>query len=115
MSIGPLAVIGGIAATPTNQRNAASERTTADAARQQAEAKNDLAAELAAGIGQTEQDEHATNERDADGRLMWQRRKAPPSPAESEPTAAPDEEQHGSAPPLGSEDSSSGHSLDLLV
>ena len=40
--------------------------------RQQGDTKSDLQAEKAAGIGETDGDEHDANERDADGRRPWE-------------------------------------------
>jgi hypothetical protein len=72
MSVGPLGFFGSIAATPAAQRGADSERVQQDTTRQRADVKNDLQAEKAAGIGETDGDEHETNERDADGRRPWE-------------------------------------------
>ncbi|MEX2142057.1 MAG: hypothetical protein WD894_22515 [Pirellulales bacterium] len=72
MSVGPLGFFGSIAATPALQRGADTERVQHDTARQQGEVKNNLLAESAAGIGETDGDEHDTNERDADGRRLWE-------------------------------------------
>jgi hypothetical protein len=72
MSVGPLGFFGSIAAAPTVQRGADTERVQNDNSRQQGEVKNDRLAESAAGIGQTDGDEHAANERDADGRRPWE-------------------------------------------
>jgi hypothetical protein len=72
MSVGPLGLFGSIAATPAAQRGADTERVQHDTTRQQGEIKNDRLAESAAGIGETDGDEHDTNERDADGRRPWE-------------------------------------------
>jgi hypothetical protein len=72
MSIGPLGFFGSIAASPAAQRGADAERAGDDAVRQQGEIKNDSRAEKAGGIGETDGDEHATDERDADGRRPWE-------------------------------------------
>ena len=76
MSIGPLGFFGSIAASPAAQRGADTERAGDDAVRQQGEIKNDSRAEKAGGIGETDGDEHATDERDADGRRLWEARVA---------------------------------------
>ncbi len=65
-------MIGSIAAAPQTQRTASTDRQATDSQRVQGENANDLAAELAAGIGQTEGDQ-AAEDRDGDGRLPWQR------------------------------------------
>jgi hypothetical protein len=72
MSVGSLGIFGSIAATPAAQRGADAERVQQDTVRQQGESKSDLQAEKAAGIGETDGDEHDTNERDADGRRPWE-------------------------------------------
>jgi hypothetical protein len=72
MSVGPLGFFGSIAAAPAVQRGADAERVQQDVTSQQSDAKNDLQAEKAAGIGETDGDEHETNERDADGRRPWE-------------------------------------------
>ena len=72
MSVGSLGFFGSIAATPAVQRGADAERVQQDTVRQQGEAKSDLQAEKAAGIGETDGDEHDANERDADGRRPWE-------------------------------------------
>jgi hypothetical protein len=72
MSVGSLGIIGSIAASPAAQRGADAERVQQDTVRQQGETKSDLQAEKAAGIGETDGDEHEANERDADGRRPWE-------------------------------------------
>jgi hypothetical protein len=72
MTVGPLGFFGSIAASPAAQRGADSERVQQDTVRQHGEANSDRLAESAAGIGETDGDEHGTNERDADGRRPWE-------------------------------------------
>ena len=72
MSVGPLGFFGSIATTPSVQRGADSERVQQDSSRQQSDVKSEKLAESAAGIGQTDGDEHGANERDADGRRPWE-------------------------------------------
>lgn len=72
MSVGPLGFFASIATTPAAQRGADVERTHQEASRQAGEAANDAKAEKAAGIGETDGEEHSTNERDADGRRPWE-------------------------------------------
>jgi hypothetical protein len=72
MSVGSLGFFGSIAATPAAQRAADTDRVEQDTVRQQGETKSDLQAEKAAGIGETDGDEHDTNERDADGKRPWE-------------------------------------------
>jgi hypothetical protein len=72
MSVGSLGFFGSVAATPAAQRGADAERVQQDTIRQQGDAKSELQAEKAGGIGETDGDEHDTNERDADGRRPWE-------------------------------------------
>jgi hypothetical protein len=86
-----LGFFGSIASTPAAQRGADGERTVQEASRQQGEVKNESLAEKAAGIGETDGDEHSAGERDADGRRPWEipskgqahddSHAAPPAPA----------------------------------
>lgn len=84
MSIGSFGIIGGIAATPLAQKGTEAERAPAANAAAQRETQSVQQAETAAGIGEADGQEHAPNERDADGRLPWQ---IPPRAAE--PTTDP--------------------------
>jgi len=91
MSVGPLGFFGSIAASPAAQRTSDADRVAQDSARQHGEIKNDAQAEKAAGIGETDGDEHSTNERDADGRRPWEigaRNKTEEQDAGSDATAA---------------------------
>jgi len=47
------------------------ERAQQDLGAQQRRVQNDTRAESAAGIGQTDGEDHATSDRDADGRQFW--------------------------------------------
>ena len=108
MSIGSLGIIGGISATPQSQRNASADRAATDNTRQQAAAANDQSAVDAAGIGKTESDSQASDERDADGRLDWHHRGKKPEANPTTPSVEASE-------PIKSRDLSgdSGGSLDL--
>lgn len=73
MNINPVAA--GLAGAAASQQQA---QATGDAARAQTDsssqarqAATDLKAEMAAGIGQTDGEDHATSDRDADGRQVW--------------------------------------------
>jgi hypothetical protein len=103
-----LGIVGGISATPQTQRNASTDRATTDNTRQQAEGANDQAAVDAAGIGKTEGDAETTSERDADGRLDWQRRAKKPETKDASANADASE-------PVKSRDltGDTGGSLDL--
>jgi hypothetical protein len=108
MSIGSLGIIGGFSATPQSQRNASTDRAATDNNRQQAAAANDQAAIDAAGIGKTEEDSQSEGDRDADGRLDWQRRGKQFETQAAAPTADASE-------PIKSRDltGNSGGTLDL--
>lgn len=73
MSIGPLSFAGSAAATPLAQSKGSDvDRAEQETAAQQREFQHDLKAEEAAGIGQTDGEEHETEDRDADGRRLWE-------------------------------------------
>jgi hypothetical protein len=72
MSIASLGIIGGLASTSVSQRAAETDKSQQRATEQSRAADASELAELAAGIGQTEQDSEAAD-RDADGRRLWER------------------------------------------
>lgn len=72
MSIASLGIIGGLASTSVSQRVAETDKSQQTASEQSRAADASERAELAAGIGQTEQDSEAAD-RDADGRRLWER------------------------------------------
>jgi hypothetical protein len=74
MSIGPLSSIAGsIAGTSLAQtRGADVDRAQQESAARELRAQSEQKAELAAGIGQADGDDHQTAERDADGRRLWE-------------------------------------------
>ncbi len=74
MSIGPLTgLAGSVAGSPLAQTKGSEvERAQHETANQQRRVANDLRADSAAGIGQTDGDGHETNDRDADGRRLWE-------------------------------------------
>ena len=85
MNIGTLGIVGGLAGSPLTQRTAETDRAERESSDQAREAKTNERAELAAGIGQTEEDSEA-QERDADGRRPWEQAAKPqPQPAEELP------------------------------
>ncbi len=74
MSVGPL---GGFAASaagsPLAQTKGSDvERAQQDAAAQQRQIRSELKAESAAGIGEADGEDHETEDRDADGRRLWE-------------------------------------------
>jgi hypothetical protein len=97
MSIGPAGFYSIIAATspqasalaiPLAQTQGSDADLAArDVAEQSRQTDTETKAETAAGVGQTDGEEHTSNERDADGRRLWER---PLGKAEN---AEPEEEQ----------------------
>jgi hypothetical protein len=126
MSIGPMGFFSVIAATspqtsalaaPLAQTQGSDVDLAAhDMAEQARETDTDTKAENAAGVGQTDGEEHSSNDRDADGRRLWER------PPETADDAIGDEESgeasEGSASEMKhpSKDASgeSGNQLDLM-
>ena len=84
MSVGPLGGIAGSAAgAPLAQTQGSEpERAQQGAAAQQRRIDSDQKAESAAGIGETDGEDHETAERDADGRRLWE---PPPQRPDAEP------------------------------
>lgn len=74
MSIGPAGgIIGSAAGSPLAQsKGSDTERALQDAAGQQRRISSEQKAESAAGIGETDGENHETAERDADGRRLWE-------------------------------------------
>ena len=67
-------VIIGAAGSPLAQTKGAElDRAQQETAQQQRQVQTDAKAELAAGIGTTEEQQGADSERDADGRRLWER------------------------------------------
>ncbi len=73
MNVGSLGIIGSAAGTPLSQaKGSDADKAAQDTASQSRSTKSNDKAELAEGVGQTEQDEQ-TSDRDADGRRIWER------------------------------------------
>jgi len=94
MSVGPTGIPASAAGLPLAQSTGSeTERAGQDASGQARRASAERQAEQAAGIGQTEQDEGASD-RDADGRRPWEQAPGAPSAdatdAESSPPKTPD-------------------------
>ena len=72
MNVGPMnGVISSAAGAPLSQTaGSETERSQKDSSARQRQVDSDLKSEKAAGIGQTEEDQGAS-ERDADGRSFW--------------------------------------------
>ncbi len=109
MSVGPLSgLASSAAATPLAQRHGSDvERAGQDAGSQQRKIQNDQKAEDAAGIGQTDGEDHETEDRDADGRRLWEESPHPPEDENGDTTT--------DAPPTRVKDphGESGNLLDL--
>ncbi len=108
MSIGPLGMIGSAAGSPLAQGQGHDvQRTQQGAADQARQSQMNDKAEEASGVGQTEQDEEASD-RDADGRRPWEA--GPEAPEDETPQdAAGDDSRQGSKDPTGQ----CGQQLDL--
>jgi hypothetical protein len=74
MSIGPLSSIAGsVAGTSLAQtRGSEVERAQQESTAREILARSEQKAELAAGVGQADGENHQTAERDADGRRLWE-------------------------------------------
>jgi hypothetical protein len=99
-------ILGSAAGAPISQATGtAAERSQRDSAEVQRRADAEAKAEQAGGIGQTEEDEQ-TDERDADGRRLWER---------SRRTANSDADRDDAGLRQSKDTSgASGNSLDLL-
>jgi len=72
MSVTPSGILGSLAGAPLAQRTGSDkDRTATDAANQARHAASEQKAEHAAGVGETAEDS-GTEERDADGRRLWE-------------------------------------------
>lgn len=81
MSVGPLGgVVGSAAGAPLSQtKGSESDRAVREGAAQDKRVDGERQADAASGIGQTQEDE-AADDRDADGRRLWE---APPDAEEN--------------------------------
>lgn len=71
MSVGPMGMAGSVAGGLPQIRTADAGRAEKQSADQARQTKSDQKAESAEGVGETTQDEKASD-RDADGRRMWE-------------------------------------------
>mgnify|MGYP000868243632 FL=1 len=109
MSVGPMGVAGSAAGSPLAQSQGSDvNRVQQDTASQTRQSQASQKAEQASGVGQTEQDEQASD-RDADGRRPWE----VGSPPSADASAA--DEAAAETPPGPSKDPSglTGSQLDL--
>jgi hypothetical protein len=99
MSVGPLpAVAANAAGAPLAQTKGSEiERSQQAAAQSDRRASNDLRAEMAAGIGEADGEDHETAERDANGRRLWEipAGNKPPAPEETPETARQSKDASG--------------------
>ncbi len=88
MQVGPLGNVaaGAAGAALAQTKGTELDRTQQDLAAHQRRIQTEQQAAEAAGIGQTDGQEHQTDERDADGRLPWQ---MPNRPAQNPPPPTP--------------------------
>jgi hypothetical protein len=106
--MGPLGIIGSAAGTPLAQtRGSDVDRASQETESQARQAKADLKAEQASGIGQTEEDQQ-TSDRDADGRRIWEVGEEPSSDQEKEA-----DEQAADSPRSKDPSGDRGQQLDL--
>ena len=106
MQVGPLGnIAAGAAGAPMAQTKGSElDRTHQDSAAHQRRIQTEQQAAEAAGIGQTDGQEHQTDERDADGRRPWEMPTRPPQrPPATSPSPRPEDP-----------DGAMGAQLDLL-
>lgn len=89
MSFGPVGIISSIAGVPRVQaRGTEVEREGIETAAATSEAESERQADDAAGVGTTSE-ESETNERDADGRRLWERSIGRPAAAGATESESP--------------------------
>src|SRR5215475_13274038 len=91
MSIGSLGFGGIGAATPLAQSSGSDvDRAQHETSVQQGQSQGEAKAEQAEGVGKPDGDEHETEDRDADGRRLWERtaKARVPQNTQSEQTSA---------------------------
>ena len=71
MSVGPMGMAGSVAGGLPQIRSADAGRAETESSDQARKSKSDRQAEAAAGVGETAEDEKASD-RDADGRRLWE-------------------------------------------
>lgn len=106
MSVGPASIVGSFAGTQMAQSQGPDvDRARGERANQQRQVSSENLAEKAAGIGATDEDQ-ATEDRDADGRRLWEIDEQPSQEQASEPSET---DSHPSRDPSGN----TGSHLDL--
>jgi len=107
MSVGPLGgILASAAGTSAAQaKGSETERVSQDSMVQQRQVRAEFRADAAAGIGQTDGEDHQASERDADGRSPWKR---------PEPTGGSTDIPSSARPPASKDATGeSGTQLDL--
>ncbi len=110
MSVGPMGGLAGSAAGSSLAQTKGSEveRAAQDTASQKRRIHTDAKAESAAGIGETDGEDHESAERDADGRRIWEdQRRGEPDAQDGGDLEAPPTRQSRDAT------GTSGNQLDL--
>lgn len=107
MSIGPMhPIVQSAAGSPLAQTQGSDkERAEESTGVQQRRQESELKAERAAGIGETDGNDHESHERDADGRRIWE---LPPGHNHEE-----DETEEPDSPPVKDPTHERGNLLDL--
>ncbi len=106
MSIGPMGILSSVSAAPSQASGAEAAKHRGEAAVQARHSQSAQKTEDAAGVGKTDGEEHTANERDADGRRIWE---IGPAKPRAEGTSAEPEPPHVSRDATGQ----SGNQLDL--
>lgn len=89
MSFGPIGIVSSIAGVPRVQaRGTEAEREGIETSAATSEAESERKADDAAGVGTTSE-ESETNERDADGRRLWERNVGRPAAADTTESDSP--------------------------
>lgn len=107
MSMGPMSgILASAAGSSLAKRTSDSDRIQQQNAAQQGSARAEQLASEAAGVGQTDGEDHDTQDRDADGRRLWE---LPPTPQEN----SEEEEKRDENPPPPDPNQRCGTILDL--
>ncbi len=98
MSVGPMGMLGSVAGSPLPQaKGSDSERAAQETTGQQRETTTNQKAEAASGVGQTAEDQQASD-RDADGRRLWEPQQQPAADSDTDdntPPAAQSKDPYG--------------------
>ena len=83
----PPVVAGAVGAPLAQAKGSEVERAGQETLQQQRQVQGEVQAEMAAGIGTTEQDSGASADRDADGRRLWEAPQSANSAPQNGPTS----------------------------